>query len=223
MKHQIKKSKLAVVAGCALWAACATTMQADVVPGFYMNADTGVNLMTGIRGQFEPGGGPGNNIKLDPGTRFGLEVGYGFKLADQLTLGVEAESGFIWNGGQSYSSDGFGTELGGNLYQVPILANVIGSYHFGKFTAYVGAGGGFDYISANVWSVANGPVVAAGQDFGPAVQGIAGLKYALSDKMELGLGYKYLTAFSEKLSGQLQDRLSEVNNHSISLTFTYHF
>ena len=80
-----------------------------------------------------------------------------------------------------------------------------------------------DYISANVWSRGNGPVTAAGSDFGPAVQALAGVKYQLSDKWELGLGYKYLAALSEKLGGDIGDRLSTVNNHSISLSVTYHF
>jgi opacity protein-like surface antigen len=53
------------------------------------------------------------------------------------------------------------------------------------------------------------------------MQGQAGVRYQLSEKTELGLGYKYLTAFSEKLGND--GRLSEVNNHTVDLSFTYHF
>jgi opacity protein-like surface antigen len=224
MKLQdIKNSKLAVLGGCALLAACATTMRADdITPGFYMSTDGGLNMVTGIRGTASGG----SNLRTDAGTRWGLEAGYGFKLADQLTLGVEVESGIIWNSFSSFTSGGSEIELGGNLYQVPVLGNVVLNYHFGRWVPYIGAGGGLDYISGNVWSADNAATgVAAGSDWGPAVQGIAGVKYELTQKMELGLGYKYLAAFSERLGNQFDggDRLSQVNNHTISLSFTYHF
>jgi opacity protein-like surface antigen len=214
--NRIKNGQLAVLGGFALLAACATTAQADVSSGFYMSSDAGLNLMTGIRGSV----GGGSNIRLDAGARWGLEAGYGIKLSDQLTLGVEAESGLIWNGLSSIQGGGMETEIGGNLYQVPVLGNLILNYHTGKWTAYIGAGGGVEYLSANIWSVANSPAVVAGDDWGPAVQALAGVKYQLTEQVEVGLGYKYLTAFSEKFSG---DRLSEVNNHTISLNLTYHF
>jgi opacity protein-like surface antigen len=216
--HNIKNGKLSAMAGIGLLTACALTAQAgDATQGFYMNADGGLNMMTGIRGSAGDGG---SNLKLNAGTRWGLEAGYGFKLADQLTLGVEAESGIIWNGFSSIQGGGTETEIGGNAWQVPVLANLVLNYHAGKFTPYIGIGGGLDYFSANIWSDGGSPAVIAGSDWGPAVQAQAGVRYQLSEKTELGLGYKYLTAFSEKVSG---DRLSEVNNHTISLSFTYHF
>jgi opacity protein-like surface antigen len=220
MKMHMKNSRLAVLGGCALLAAGATTMQADVSSGFYTSSDAGLNLMTGIRS------GSGE-IRLDPGMRWGLEAGYGFKLADQLTLAVEAESGIIWNGFSSVKVNfggedgGLETEVGGNFWQVPVLGNVVLNYHTGKWTAYAGFGGGVDYVSANIWSEANTSIIGAGSDWGPAVQAEAGVRYQLTEKAELGLGYKYLTAFSEKLTEDT--RLSEVNNHTISLSFTYHF
>jgi opacity protein-like surface antigen len=217
----IKNSQLAVIGGVASLAACATTMQAEgVQSGWYVSSDAGLNLMPGVRGG---GHANGNDIRTDAGMRYGLEAGYGFKLAEHLTLGAEAESGIIYNGLSSIKSGGAEQELGGNLYQVPILANFVMRYQYGKWAPYVGVGGGLDYISANVWSSGNGPVTAAGSDFGPAVQALAGVKYQLSDKWELGLGYKYLAALSEKLGGDIGDRLSTVNNHSISLSVTYHF
>ncbi|MGA2750563.1 MAG: outer membrane beta-barrel protein [Verrucomicrobiota bacterium] len=216
MKLQdIKNSKLAVVGAAALFAACATTIQAgDASPGFYMSTDAGLNMITGIRGEH-------SEVRLDPGMRWGLEAGYRFKLADQLTLGVEAESGAMWNSLSSIKNGGAETELGGNTYQIPILANVIVNYQLGKWTPYVGLGGGLDYISVNLWSRDGQSHPGAGSDFGPAMQGQAGVRYQLSEKTELGLGYKYLTAFSEKLGND--GRLSEVNNHTVDLSFTYHF
>jgi opacity protein-like surface antigen len=219
MHLELKKSQLAVLGGLALMAACATTMQADgIAPGFYLSSDTGLNMMTGIRG--EGGGGGGTTLRLDPGMRWGLEAGYGIKVADQLTLGLEAESGFVWNGFSSLESGSRETELGGNAWQIPFLANLVLNYHVNKWTPYFGFGGGLDYISANIWSSDGHPTILAASDIGPAMQAEAGVKYQLTDHVEVGLGYKYLTAFSEKVSG---DRLSEVNNHTLGLSLTLHF
>jgi opacity protein-like surface antigen len=215
---QLKSSTSAVLGGIAVLAACAPTMLAgDITQGFYMSSDAGVNLMTGIRSE-------GGEVRLNPGVRWGLEGGYGFKLADQLTLGLEAESGIIWNSLSSVRFDGMENELGGNAYQVPILANAILNWHYGKWTPYIGVGGGIDDVSANERSFANfvsGP--AAGSDWGPAFQAEAGVRYALSANCELGAGYKYLAAFSQKLGDEFQDRISQVNNHTIYLSLTYHF
>ena len=76
---------------------------------------------------------------------------------------------------------------------------------------------------ANVWQIDHTPTVSAGSDWGPALQALAGVKYEFSEKMDVGLGYKYLVAYSEKLSGDEQARFSSIQNHTISLTFTYHF
>lgn len=213
----MKNSRLGLLGSAAILAACATAASAagDVTQGFYISSDTGLNLMSGVHDS------AGGVTKLDPGVRWGLEAGYGIKLADQLTLGFEGESGFIWNQLSSYSTPFSGEqEFGGNNYQVPILGNVVLNYHWGKWTGYVGAGGGVDYISLNARSGADMPIVLAGSDFGPAAQGEIGVKYQICQSTEVGVGYKYLTAFSESLSG---NRLSEVNNHAISLSLTYHF
>jgi opacity protein-like surface antigen len=208
----IRKSPLAVMGGIAMLAVCATTAQAgDVSSGWYMSTDGGLNMMPGIRGE---SGKSGSEIRLDPGMRWGLEGGYGFSLSPKLTLGAELESGILWNSLNSRRHGVPSTEnaINGDLYQVPMLANAILNYHIGKWTPYLGAGGGLEYLDANSHG--------AKDDFGPAMQGEAGVRYSLSEKAEVGLGYKYLAAFSEKVSG---DRLSSVQNHAVSLSFTYHF
>ncbi len=217
-RNDLKNSQLAVIAGIAILAACATATQAgDIASGFYVNTDPGLNMMTGLRGS------GGSDVRLNAGARWDLEAGYGLKLSDKVTLGAELESGGIWNPMSSIKSGKHETELGGNLWQIPILANLILNYHVGKFTPYIGFGGGIDYISANVWSADNHPTIAAGSDWGPALQAQAGVRYQVCEGCEVGLGYKYLTAFSEKLGGNIGDRVSEVNNHTISLLLTYHF
>jgi opacity protein-like surface antigen len=155
--------------------------------------------------------------------RWGLEAGYGFKLSDKLTVGVEAESGVAWNAlsSRTHGDPSSENELGGNFYQIPILANVVANYHIGKWTPYVGIGGGMDYCSVNIYSSGGGPTVDAGSDFGPAFQAKAGVHYQLCEKMDVGLGYKYLDAFSERFGGG--SRASSVQSHDVYIDLTYHF
>jgi opacity protein-like surface antigen len=100
---------------------------------------------------------------------------------------------------------------------------VVLNSHTGQWSPYLGVGAGLDYISANAWSTGGFPTIAADDDFGPSFQAEAGVRNQLSDRMEVGLGYKYLAAFSEKLSDDIQDRLSQAKNHTASLSFTHHF
>jgi len=223
-----------VMGGLAVLAVCATTMRAeDVSSGWYFGTDGGVSMMPAIRGlssiaAMSSGGGGGSptqtvhdpHLKLDVGTRLSLQAGYGFALSPKLTLGTELESGLIWNPLSSMTDGGGEHALGGNFYQVPILGNLVLSYHCGKWVPYIGAGGGVDVNSLDIYSRGGHPTVFSGSDIGPAVQGEAGLRYQLTDRSELGVGYKYLAAFSEKLNGF---RASSVQSHAISLSYTYHF
>lgn len=215
--HQVITNQLAVLGGFALLVCATSTQAADPTQGLYVNMDTGINLMTGIRTT-------AGNIRMQPGVRGDLDVGYGIKLADQVTLGLEAEGGFIWNQFSSIEAGGAETEFGGNNYQVPVLGNVVLAWHAGKWTPYIGGGGGVDYVAMNARSYGNGNFVFNGSDWGPAVQGEAGVKYAICSNCEVGLGYRYLAAFSERIGGDgLGLRASQINNHTISLMFTIHF
>lgn len=216
--HQVGISQLAVLSGFAIFAACAIPAQAgDVTQGFYVSTDTGVNLMSGVHT-------PGGTLRLQPGVRGDLDAGFGIKLADQVTLGLEGEAGFIWNQLDSVRFDGVEYQIGGNQYQIPLLGNLILNWHAGKWTTYIGAGGGVDYVSINERSVFGAPSGPAdGDDWGPAVQGQAGVKYAICSNCEVGVGYKYLGAFSEKYAGSIQERASIINNHAIFLSLTFHF
>jgi opacity protein-like surface antigen len=228
--HDIRNSRLTVLGGIAILAACATATLADgVSSGWYAGVDSGLNMMPGIRGNGFGGGGGGETttpgdpkIRLSAGARVGVEVGYGFNLTDKLTLGVEAESGAAWNGLSSVTAGSPGSEqqLGGNFYQIPVLGNLVASYHIGKWIPYVGVGGGLDYCSVNIYSPANSPFVGAGSDWGPAIQAKAGVRYQLTEKIDVGVGFKYLDAFSEKLGGF---RASSIQSYDVGIDLAFHF
>jgi len=209
--NDTKRSQLAVMGALALLAACATTTQAgDVSAGWYMSTDAGINLMQDL----QPSGSMGK-VSLDPGVRWSLSAGYGFKLAPKLTLGVEMETGILYNSLRSVSAGGASASLGGDYYQIPLLANLVLNYHAGKWVPYIGFGGGMNYTAISINSVGSVPVSSLGNETDPAIEGEAGIRYQLSNRSELGLGYKFL--------GVLPTGLNLVQNHSFSLTYAFHF
>jgi opacity protein-like surface antigen len=214
--NDIRNSPLAVIGGLAILAVCGTTAKGDDgSTGWYLSSDAGMNMMPGIRGGQQTAAARAAedpDVRLNPGLRWGLEGGYRFSLAPKLTLGAELESGILWNSLSSIRSGSGESATSGDLYQIPILANAVFNYHIDKWVPYVGVGGGLDGVELNK----NGTHT----DFGPAMQGMAGVRYQLTEKTELGLGYKYLDAFSEKLNGF---RASSVQSHAFSLSFTFHF
>jgi opacity protein-like surface antigen len=155
--------------------------------GPFIGGDAGVNLITlsGVSGSHKP--------SIDPGLRTDLEAGYAFPLSDQFTLAPELEVGFLYN---SYT--------GGDLYQVPVLGNLIVSYKVDSdWTLYAGGGAGSEYADASTGN--------SKDDFAWQVEG--GVKYKLGSG-DLGLGYKYLD-FAP--SG------AKFGNSAILLSYTFHF
>jgi opacity protein-like surface antigen len=81
---------------------------------------------------------------------------------------------------------------------------------------YIGAGGGVVYSNATVESIGGLPFDAEGDEWDPAAQVTAGLKYRLNDNSSVGLAYKALFVFPG-------DGFEEVLNHSILAVFAMHF
>jgi OmpA-OmpF porin, OOP family len=217
----INRSCWAALGGLAVLAACPAMTKADgVTSGWYMGSDAGANFVQDIH----TGGG---RLSLNPGARWGVEGGYGFALSPLLTLGPELESGVMWNPMSSIESGGVKTGLGGNYYQIPVLLNAVLNIHLGKLTPYVGVGGGADFVSQNIYEAGGDPTVYAHENTDPAVQAQAGLRYQLTDHLDVSLGYKYLAAFSDREdNGRFfigNDRYDTIGNHMVGIGFTYHF
>jgi len=188
---------------------------------WYFNADAGGNFVQDIRLRIVEGHAEGHaNVSFDPGMRLDLSGGY--KLSESFAL--ELETGFTYNqihkfAGRSVSSDN-------NLYQVPILLNVAYSHALNnKWSIYgsLGAGAGIDTLdfrSANPLDIRHGSDTDCTLDY----QASLGVKYAISQNCDLGLGYKFFgtTENEWKIKGVTR-KTDEVFNHSILLNFTYKF
>jgi opacity protein-like surface antigen len=189
--NDLKHTQLAVIGGLAMLAVCATTAKADGAPaGWYLSSDAGINTMESFR-----------HVSTEPGGRWGLEGGYALSLSPQLTLGTELETGILYNNLRSGKAHGEAT-------QIPLLANLVLNCHVGKWVPYLGVGGGVENTSISV-----GGGGYHGTDL--AFQAQAGLRYQLSDNLDVGLGYKYLADFTS--------RNVTISNNALLLSATYHF
>ncbi|HEX3797170.1 MAG TPA: outer membrane beta-barrel protein [Verrucomicrobiae bacterium] len=200
---------IALLAGIAV---IPTALQAGQT-GSYFNADAGVSLVEDITTSV---GGVTGKIKFNPGARFSMAGGYTFYSSATLSLSGEIETGLIYNSLDSASAGGASASLSGSYYQVPILGNaVLTLFPDSHWNPYVGVGGGMVYSSLSVDSVGGFSLGASSSEVDPAVQVMAGLRYKLGERSEIGVGYKYLATFP--------DGISHVGTHSLSASYTLHF
>ena len=201
-----------LLTGLSILALAFTASAAEVVDQVYLNVDAGVAIEKDITSKTT-----GGKISFDPGVRFGVSGGYRFN----ESVALELETGLIYN-----SIDKVGgvplTVFGQNAdwYQVPILANVI--YHIpiaDKFHAFVGAGAGAVVSTVNIES---GPFSMDDSDVTFGYQILAGVTYAINEKMDVGVGYKFLGTADHEFDSfvGLND---STQTHSLLATFNVRF
>lgn len=172
-------------------------------------------------------------VSWNAGFRMDLAVGY--SLTDNLA--IELESGLLYNtadkirirwslppgvviDGEAIESgsvkvkakDLWGDDL--IMWQIPVLANVVYKFPLeSKFKPYVGAGLG------GVYTLLDTPDDNE-SDFTFAYQVMAGGVFELSEKTEVGVGYKLLGSTEHKFGGVKTDATL---SHSIVASFTFKF
>lgn len=224
-----KNGQSVVLAGICATALCAVSAHAQS-DRFYIGADAGGALTGDTRvKQFFGPVAPGTKVSLDPGVRVGFIGGY--KLTDWFS--VEGETGVIANNIKSIT----GANIDGNasLANVPFLLNARFELPHGNcpVTPYLGggAGGAASIINIDHHIDLDG-VRMRGNDATAvfAYQAFAGLRYAITDQMGLGVEYHYFattgpTWSADSTSGTASDhlRMVGVQSHMISLAFDYHF
>jgi opacity protein-like surface antigen len=164
----------------------------------------------------------GNTVKFDPGFRFGIALG------SELTrfLRLEVESGFHYNGIESISG---AAAASGQLYQVPVMGNVVLQWpNKTSLVPVIGAGVGA------MWSVLDADAITLGattltgsqEGWGFAYQGFAGVNYNFRPDMGLGVFYHYIVSDSPSWSvaaGLPSVKLDAVRSHTLSLTLNFKF
>jgi OOP family OmpA-OmpF porin len=219
---RVSVSMLTAVAMIASFASGAAQAQTDppaVNRGFYVGGAAGANFQETNRFR---GGAADSNAGYDTGYVGLLSLGYGMGSG----LRLELEGSYRNNGvGRISGATGHGGSQIGSLmvngiydlnYALPGFLQAL-EPHFG---AGIGA--------AKVWehSAPHAGFLVHGQDTVPAVQAIAGVDYALTPALKLGLDYRYFLAhdanFRNATTGA-RVKGGDYNDHALLLTFRYEF
>jgi opacity protein-like surface antigen len=198
----------ALALGCAGLSATANRAVADdVLSGFYVSTDAGLNLTSDLNA-------PDVSISLRPGVRGDGSVGHAWRLPGDFSVATELEAGILYNTLDKAKTPGQNIAAGGSLTDVPLLAHGILRWEFHPhWIAYagMGAGGTFSSLRVNAGG-SNYGLSGTKADF--AWQAMTGIKYRFGPN-EIGLGYEY---FSFKRPG-----LQMVGNHTILASYTFCF
>jgi opacity protein-like surface antigen len=203
----------------------AAVLRAEDTSGkLYLNGDVGVALMQDVTINKFNGTPVPYKVSLDPGIRFDLGVGY--NITDSLA--AEVETGLIWNpadlvylGSAWLPFDML--HVRADIYQIPFLVNAIYRIPLKSgLTPYIGVGVGADFAIVDF----SMPGISANyNDVTFAYQGIAGVKYAVTKNIDVGLAYKFLGTLdhSWNLLPGVRTDTAPTMTHSILATLTWRF
>jgi opacity protein-like surface antigen len=225
-KFNIMKKYHSIAAGICAGALCAGAAHAD--SKFYVGADVGGALTGDVRvKEFLGPVSPGTKAQLDPGIRFAIHGGY--KLTDCFS--IEAETGVTGNnikGITGASIDGDAT-----LANVPFLLNARFQVPHGKcpITPYFGggAGGSASVLGFENHIDFNGSRLRGSEaDVVFAYQAFGGLRYAINDRMGVGVEYHYFATTGPSWSASgvgSPDKIgfAGVQTHAITAAFDFRF
>jgi OmpA-OmpF porin, OOP family len=223
----------ALVLGAGLTLTSAAAGQAQMFnngpDGPYISGDFGWNHLNDFTGR-----GTGTNLNFtatpDEGFILGGAAGWKWGLV-RLQLDIQYRNNGV-NGVQMGTTGNFPAALagartggGGTVESEAFMADGLVDipWSFLGLVPYVGAGvGGVNIDHSNI-TVA-GTTIANSSFIAPALQVMGGLRYQLTNKWELGLEYRYLTAFNPRFNDTTGGRYDTTfNNHSLMLQVTYHF
>ena len=189
---------------------------AALADGWYVGADTGLNLVPAQKYKTAAGK---QKVSTDPG--FGLlgNAGYDFG-----SIRLEGEMGWRYNGINKVNGSGGD----GNFQPADLMVNALYDFHNSTaWTPYVGVGvGGVDTFANKV---RNSTTLTNDSDIAFAYQGIAGLSYALNSNLSVNGEYRYMRTLDNSFNsdtgsnGMAGDVKGPYQAHSILVGFTYKF
>lgn len=158
--------------------------------------------------------GDSDNVTFDPGARLDFELGYNFT----KHWAAELECGLIVNSvAQSYV---LGTDyMGVDLVELPVMVNVIYTQPLGRhISGYIGGGVGgvFSHYVDEF-----GDTTPTDSVF--AFQGLAGVKYAINDRWDFGIAYKFLGTTEHDVGPGVAYDLSTPTEYKSDGTMTQSF
>ena len=216
----------AILLGSVLAAASVATADAAANNrGWYVGVEAGANWLQDSNDLVTVGGTPLTSVNVDYDTGWAAiaTVGYAFW---ESNWRVELEAGYRRteinkavfehsNGPWLAGSTAFS---GGNISEASVMANALYDIHLtDKLTFSIGAGAGVANVRVDA---KNAPNAYDDSDWAFAWQGIAGLSYALTDRLDLTLNYRYFRiedgADPTSLS-PFQDHFDTLENHTVTV------
>jgi len=198
----------------------------------YLNTDVGVVFQQDATQILKsPGGGTiRHDIKFHPGIRG--DIGLGYNINNHWSAKVE--TGVIWTsydmvGNNKLSSNGNSVDL----YQIPLLANVIYRLPLGeRWTSYAGIGLGgvlsvYDFTLFDFTGSLN-HTYGTETDIAFAYQAETGVKYSLAENISFGICYKFFSSMDQNWNLNLHGvnapvSLKGIYTHSIVASFAWTF
>jgi opacity protein-like surface antigen len=207
MKHPVPPKVMAMAAGCGILAA--NQLQA-ADSNWFLKAEAGPsfvnNISTTTTSLF---GGPPVTTRsaFKTGVRLDLDGGYQFN----ESWAIDMELGYIYNQVDFSNSSATASP---DLYQVPFLVNAVFTLPVNwRVKPYAGAGVGLVLTGLNDF-----------RDVTGAGQLLAGVKYDLNGRVDLGLGYKFLVTTTHDWSDILDTTQGgRTIDNSILATVTINF
>lgn len=229
----MKRAALGTACAAVIALAHAGLSPAEAAEGFYARADIGLSIPRDLDGNWlEPNdGGIGGDLKN--GALAGAGIGYRFAFGLRTDAAVSYRPHFDLS---SEAADRFGN-AGTAKSDVSALTVMLNVYYDlpleGRFTPFVGAGLGFarnrigsvDYtLNGAFLDVESGHTET---NFAWAL--MAGGSYAVTDRIALEVGYRYLDAGELKTSGSLAfggsvpALTSDLRSHEVMASLRYSF
>ena len=175
------------------------------IKGPYLIGDAGVNLAQDVS-VTSPGVSGTGKLEMEPGFRLDV-MGAFYDLNSHLGAGLE--TGFLYNGVK-----GSGDWVG----HVPFLLSSMFVYPTPDSKWHFYVGGGFGGV---VSILASGDTSS---DFGFAWQGLAGVRYRISDRASIGIGYKYFGRNEADFEIKGVDlKTGDFQNHAVTLSYSLKF
>ncbi len=196
------------IAGAATGSSQGTYFAARGGPGLLQDGDVTIHV---------PGLPPfGASLNYDPGFLASTALGYSWSNG----LAVEGELAFHGNGLKDENVMGTVIELDGQETSFAALVNA--RYGFDtrtRVTPYLGAG-----LGAALLTVSGKPTGGTrfkDSDMVFAYQAMAGVSYALSPRLDLGIEYRYFATAKSTFADNSQKIDVNYNAHNVLLTLSY--
>jgi len=226
MKHHSPFHRF-IIAGCLVIAVSAPSL-AQQAGHFYVRFDTGPAFAQDTDVKQFIGPTPGLKLEFDPGVH--LSAAGGYQVTDWFA--AELQTGFSINGVDKFSPSSNIRVRDSSFGNFPMMANAVFQYPCRcGFIPFVGGGLGASISTFFADDISDGTVIVDGTDSDAvfAYQVFGGLRYELSERMDLGLTYKYFV--SQDPSWDVEVRygadgkieFDQIPTHIIAFTFTLRF